>query len=115
MGMGRRYKLFPRAQFRCLFESARNRIIIGRGLELTVEITRPELERFVREEIRSGHFRSIDDLLAEAFEALREKHAAATGASPSRKNLAQFLLESPFAGSDLEIERRQDYGRPIDL
>lgn len=82
---------------------------------MTVEITNPDLERFVREEIGSGHFRNTDDLLAEAFEALREKNAATTKSSPTRKNLAQFLLESPFAGSDLEIERREDYGRPIDL
>jgi hypothetical protein len=32
-----------------------------------------------------------------------------------RKNLAQFLMESPFAGSDLYLERQQDYGRPIEL
>jgi hypothetical protein len=32
-----------------------------------------------------------------------------------RKNLAQFLLESPFAGSDLDLDQRQDYGRAVDL
>jgi hypothetical protein len=36
-------------------------------------------------------------------------------AAPARKNLAQFLLESPFAGSDLNLERQQDYGRPVEL
>jgi hypothetical protein len=29
--------------------------------------------------------------------------------------LADFLPHSPFAGSDLNLERQQDYGRPIDL
>jgi hypothetical protein len=38
-----------------------------------------------------------------------------THSQAPRKNLAQFLLESPFAGSDLDLERRQDYGRPVDL
>jgi hypothetical protein len=32
-----------------------------------------------------------------------------------RKNLADFLLESPFAGSELDLERQKDYPRPIDL
>ena len=63
----------------------------------------------------SGHFQSMDELLTEALQALREKNAQAASAPRARKNLAQFLLESPFAGSDLNLERQQDYGRPIDL
>ena len=76
---------------------------------------KPETERLVQEEILSGHFASVDDLLTEALQALREKNAPAEGACRPRKNLAQFLLESPFAGSDLNLERQQDYGRPVDL
>jgi hypothetical protein len=34
---------------------------------------------------------------------------------PSCKNLAQFLLESPLAGAELNLERQQDRGRPVDL
>jgi Arc/MetJ-type ribon-helix-helix transcriptional regulator len=83
---------------------------------MTIEIHKPELERLVREEIMSGQFASVDDLLTEALQALREKHAASAEPDRSpRKNLAEFLLESPFAGSDLDLTRRQDYPRPIDL
>jgi Arc/MetJ-type ribon-helix-helix transcriptional regulator len=83
---------------------------------MTIEIRRPELERLVQEEILSGQFKCMDDLLAEAIQALREKNAPSAAApSPTRKNLAQFLMESPFAGSDLDLERQQDYGRPVDL
>ena len=85
---------------------------------MTIEIRRPELERLVREEILSGHFADVDDLLIEALHALREKSGAASSsqaAGTPKKNLAQFLLESPFAGSDLDLERRQDYGRSVDL
>ena len=83
---------------------------------MTIEIRKPELERLVREEILSGQFQSVDDLLTEAIQALREKNAPPVAApSRIRKNLAQFLLESPFAGSDLELERQQDYGRPVHL
>ena len=98
---------------------------------MTIEIRKPELERLVQEEFLSGHFDSVDDLLTEALHALREKHAVLptqaeaieraraikgdSAPSRPRKNLAQFLMESPFAGSDLDLERQQDYGRPIEL
>jgi Arc/MetJ-type ribon-helix-helix transcriptional regulator len=83
---------------------------------MTIEIRKPELEQLVQEEIRRGHFQNVDDLIAEALQALREKNTASAMAPPQpRKNLAQFLLESPFAGSDLNLERRQDYGRPVEL
>jgi len=53
----------------------------------------------------------MDELLTEALQALREKNAPPAPASRARKNLAQFLLESPFAGSGLNLERQQDHGR----
>jgi hypothetical protein len=50
---------------------------------------------------------------------LREKrHVQTTAAAPPRKprkNLADFLMESPFAGSEIDLERQQDYGRPVEL
>lgn len=82
---------------------------------MTIEIRKPELERLVREEILNGHFQNVDDLLTEAIHALREKNAPSIASGGPRKNLAQFLLESPFAGSDLDLERLQDYGRPVEL
>ena len=81
---------------------------------MTIEIRKPELEQLVQEEILRGHFQNVDDLLTEALRALREKNASAIAVRP-RKNLAQFLLESPFAVSDLNLERQQDYCRPLDL
>jgi len=80
---------------------------------MTIEIRRPELEQLVQEEILRGHFESVDDLLTEALQALREKQN--NSARAPRQNLAEFLLASPFAGSDLDLERRQDYGRAVDL
>ena len=82
---------------------------------MTVEIREPELERRVGEEIRNGRFQNVDDLFAEALQALREKQASPGTSSRPRKNLAQFLMESPFAGSDLDLERRQNFGLPIDF
>ena len=49
---------------------------------MTIEIRKPELERLVREEILSGQFKSVDDLLTEALQALREKNAPSMAAPP---------------------------------
>ncbi|MGI8745187.1 MAG: hypothetical protein ACR2NN_21970 [Bryobacteraceae bacterium] len=86
---------------------------------MQVELT-PETERLVQEEIRSGHFHSVDELIQEAVYAWREKHrveqpTAAVPPRKPRKNLADFLMESPFAGSELNLERQKDYPRPVDL
>ena len=80
---------------------------------------KPETERLVQEEIESGHIHSVDELIVYGLRALREKRyvSQSTTAPPRkpRKNLADFLMESPFAGSELDLERQQDYGRQIDL
>ena len=77
---------------------------------------KPETEQLVREEISSGHFHSVDELIKEGVYAWREKHQLmdSVPAKPL-ENLADFLLKSPFAGSDLDLEREKDYGRPVDL
>jgi Arc/MetJ-type ribon-helix-helix transcriptional regulator len=86
---------------------------------MTVEL-KPETERLVREEIQRGHVHSVDELIQLAVQALREKHpvepspATAPPRKP-RKNLADFLIESPFAGSELDLERQKDYPRDLDL
>jgi Arc/MetJ-type ribon-helix-helix transcriptional regulator len=75
---------------------------------------KPEQERIIQAEIESGHFRSPDEVLDCALAALQEKERKRMGATP-RKNLAQFLMESPLAGAELNLERQKDYGRPIEL
>lgn len=80
---------------------------------------KPETEQLVQEEIRSGHIHSVDELIVYGVRALREKHhvqpTAAALPRKTRKNLADFLMESPFAGSELDLERQRDYGRPFEL
>jgi Arc/MetJ-type ribon-helix-helix transcriptional regulator len=80
---------------------------------MTIKL-KPEHERIIRAEIDSGHFRSPDDVLDHALVALQEKEHKREATAP-RKNLAQFLMESPFAGAGLNLERQKDYGRPIEL
>jgi Arc/MetJ-type ribon-helix-helix transcriptional regulator len=39
---------------------------------MSIEL-KPETERLVQEEIQSGHFRSVDELIVQGVQALREK------------------------------------------
>ena len=83
---------------------------------MTIEL-KPEQERIIREAIESGHFRSPDEVLDYAFAALRERSDVAQAAVPARpcKKLYDLLAQSPFAGSELNLERRKNYPRPVDL
>jgi Arc/MetJ-type ribon-helix-helix transcriptional regulator len=41
---------------------------------VTIEIKKPELEKLMQEEIQSGRFENVDDLMTQALRALREKN-----------------------------------------
>jgi Arc/MetJ-type ribon-helix-helix transcriptional regulator len=73
---------------------------------------KPEQERIIRAEIESGHFRSADEVLDHALAAWKGKNHNHKSTA-RRKNLAQFLMESPLAGAGLNLERQRDYGRPV--
>jgi Arc/MetJ-type ribon-helix-helix transcriptional regulator len=84
---------------------------------MTVEL-KPETERLVQEEIRRGHFHSVDEVIVQGVYALREKSnvAQATAVPPRpRKKLYDLLTQPPFAGCELNLERLRDYPRPVDL
>jgi Arc/MetJ-type ribon-helix-helix transcriptional regulator len=79
----------------------------------------PETERLVRAEIRSGHFRSVDDLIISGVNAWREKYLQPASLSPSSvddaENLVELFENSPFKGLGMKFERDQDYGRETEL
>jgi Arc/MetJ-type ribon-helix-helix transcriptional regulator len=81
---------------------------------VTVEL-KPETERLVQEEIRSGHFHSVDELIVQSISAWREKHEVEPSEPSPRRSLYALLTQPPFAGSELTIERQRDYPRPVDL
>ena len=78
---------------------------------------KPETEQLVQEEIRNGHFHSVDELIVEGVYAWREKHRVESVSTPPqpRKRLYDLLTQPPFAGSELNLERQKDYPRPVDL
>lgn len=80
---------------------------------MTIDL-KPEQERMIQAEIESGRFRSAGEVLDYALAALQEKEHKGEAPAP-RKNLAQFLMESPLAGAGLNLERQKDYGRLVDL
>ena len=80
---------------------------------MTIEL-KPEDEKLIEEKLRSGAFRSVEEVIHRALVSLPTPDAVSQP-RPPRKNLADFLLESPFAGAELDLERRKQYVRPIDL
>jgi hypothetical protein len=81
---------------------------------MTIDI-KPETKELVQEEIRRGHFHSVDEIIVEGVNARREKQPAPPAAAKPRKHLYDLLTQPPFAGSGLEIERQKDYPRDIEL
>ena len=59
---------------------------------MTIDI-RPETEQLVREEIRNGHFQSVDDLIISGVRAWREKHGESSPRAP-RQSLSEFFRQS---------------------
>jgi hypothetical protein len=71
---------------------------------VNIEIN-PETERLLREELGSGCFRSVDELIVTVVSAWRERKPA-PGVPPhhvAADNLSDLLLNSPFAGADLDL------------
>jgi hypothetical protein len=69
----------------------------------------------VQEEIQSGHFQSVDDIIVQGVYALREKShgelpvgRVSLPRPEGQKSLAQLFAESPFKGLAMEFERFPD-------
>jgi len=75
---------------------------------------KPEQERIIQQKIQSGQFQSPEEVLDHALAAFQEKKSKSKARLP-RKNLAQFLMESPLAGAELNLEHQADYGHTIEL
>jgi len=80
---------------------------------MTIDI-RPETAQLVREEIRNGHFESVDDLIVSGVRAWRERNPSAAAATPGQP-LSEFFRQSPLVGLELSLERDRDPGRDLSL
>lgn len=81
---------------------------------MTIEL-KPEQERIIQEEIQNGRFRTAEEVLDHALAVLRQTGGGPRSIKSAHKNFAQFLMESPLAGSGLDLERNRDSGRAIEL
>jgi hypothetical protein len=74
-----------------------------------------EQERLLSEVVKVGAARSPEEAIDKAVRAL---HSSVTKAAPFQRqadNLSDLLLNSPFSGANLNLERNQDYARRFDL
>ena len=90
---------------------------------MTIEL-RPDQERIIREQLATGRYHSVDEVLDSALSKLphsaRFDPAAPSGAARRKrpvgqKSLVQLFADSPFKGLNLDFERDPDTGRAIDL
>ena len=85
---------------------------------MTIEIHQPELEALIRQQMASGAFRNMDELLTKALSALKEPVLAGPRSSEARNFVD---LAEPVRGllSDEEVDtlfcRTLSVSRPLDL
>jgi Arc/MetJ-type ribon-helix-helix transcriptional regulator len=58
---------------------------------MTINV-KPETERLVQEEIQSGHFRSVDEIIVDGVQAWREKHRSNQIGSEQRRKAVENAL-----------------------
>ena len=72
-----------------------------------------EDEQLVREHLDSGLFETPEDVVHHALVAHQQSNTPAT--NKQKLTLSEFFLQSPLAGSELDLERSKDTGREIEL
>ena len=77
---------------------------------MTIQLT-PEDEKLILEQLRFGQFQTVEEVIHHALLTLSTQHNSATPSMP-RKKLIDVLSKSPFAGSELDLERIRDYPKP---
>ncbi|MGA2739021.1 MAG: hypothetical protein ABSG65_16405 [Bryobacteraceae bacterium] len=73
----------------------------------------PEIEKGLLAQARERGI-SLDDYLREIL-AWQARRVAASPAERSHQRLIDVLTSTPFAGSELDIQRSRDYPRAVDL
>jgi Arc/MetJ-type ribon-helix-helix transcriptional regulator len=68
---------------------------------MVVEI-KPEDAQIIAEKLQSGAFTSVEDVIHSALISLPSPERS----SDPQKNLAEFLMKSPFAGAGLDLEEQ---------
>ena len=83
---------------------------------MTIEL-KPDQERILQEALRQGRFSSIEDAVEQAIQFISVDSELVQPGRRQRgkKSLVELFADSPFKGVDLNIDRAEDTGRPLDL
>ncbi|HXJ97179.1 MAG TPA: hypothetical protein VMT20_30445 [Terriglobia bacterium] len=81
---------------------------------MTIEL-KPEDEALIRERLKTGGGTSIEDIVHRAVQAWASSEHQSSRPQQRKKNLSEFLMDSPLAGSELNLERDRDSGRTLEL
>jgi hypothetical protein len=82
---------------------------------MNIEITRPEARALLQKSLRESGHSEPEDV---TFQALREydaKPKPQPALADRFTNLADLLLDSPFVGAGLNLERTRDYPSPVEI
>jgi hypothetical protein len=103
---------------RCCVESNLLRSLVVwkmKGTAATTITLSPEQERLLAEVVAAGLADTPDDAIDKAVRALHDSASVRTPNQPKAENLSDLLLDSPFSGANLNLERCQDYPRPVEI
>ena len=81
---------------------------------MNIEIN-PETERLVREEITSGHFRSVDDLIVTSVHAWRERNLASPVSESEAKENDQAAARRNAGDAIRELRKGVTLDRPKEM
>jgi putative addiction module CopG family antidote len=60
----------------------------------------PEQEEIIQRELKSGHFRTVEEVIAEALQALQEKDGSSAASSPDGKQREAVREMLAFVGKN---------------
>lgn len=82
---------------------------------MNIEITRPEVEALIQQRLSAGGFSTPEEMIFQALQEFKnEQPQQASHHDAKFANLSDLLLDSPFAGADLDLERSRELPRRVD-
>ena len=81
---------------------------------MTIEL-RPEDEALIRQRLEAGDGASIEEVVHRALVLWVSSEHQSPRPPQRKRTLSEFLLDSPLAGSELNLERDRDPGRTVEL
>lgn len=82
---------------------------------MTIEITSPELEQLIEKSLKVTGLTKPEDLILVALREFDARSKARPSEADKHRSLAELLLNSPFAGAGLDLERVRDYPRDVEI